>query len=56
MKRVYTIGPERRVYTIEASDPDKRKRRASMVVVYIFSSLIGIAIPLAGEYGALLKP
>ena len=40
-KRVYTIGPERRVYTIEASDPEKekqkkQKRRASMVVVYTF--------------------
>ena len=36
-KRVYTIGPERRVYTIEASDPEKReKRRVSTVVVYTF--------------------
>ena len=25
-KRVYTIGPERRVYTIEASDPEKEKQ------------------------------
>ena len=25
-KRVYTIGPERRVYTIEASDPEKEKK------------------------------
>ena len=24
-KRVYTIGPERRVYTIETSDPEKQK-------------------------------
>ena len=24
-KRLYTIGPERRVYTIEASDPEKEK-------------------------------
>ena len=24
-KRVYTIAPERRVYTIEASDPEKQK-------------------------------
>ena len=32
-KRVCAIGPERRVYTIEASDPEK-KRRDSTVVVY----------------------
>ena len=35
-KRVYTIGPERRVHTIEASDPEKEERRISMVVVYTF--------------------
>ena len=35
-KWVYTIGLERRVYTIEASDPEKEKRRASTVVVYTF--------------------
>ena len=33
-KRVYTVGPERRVFTIEASDPEKEKRRVSTVVVY----------------------
>ena len=26
VKMVYTIGPERRVYTIEASDPEKEKK------------------------------
>ena len=35
-KRAYTIGLERREYTIEASDPDKEKRRVSTVVVYTF--------------------
>ena len=38
-KRVHNIGPERRVYTIEASDPEKEKWRVSTVVVYTFSSL-----------------
>ena len=33
-KRVYTIGPERGVYTIEASDPEKEKWRVSTVGVY----------------------
>ena len=33
-KRVYTMGLERRVYTIEASDPEKEKRRVSTVAVY----------------------
>ena len=33
-KRAYAVGPERRVYTIEASDPEKEKRRVSTVVVY----------------------
>ena len=32
-KRVYTIGPERRVYTIEASD-DEKKRGGSTVLLY----------------------
>ena len=27
-KRVYTTGPERRVYTIDASDPEKEKKEA----------------------------
>ena len=35
-KRVYTIGRERRVYTIEASDTEKEKWRVSTVVVYTF--------------------
>ena len=35
-KRLYTIGPERRVYTIEASDPEKEERRVSTVVVHTF--------------------
>ena len=35
-ERVYTIGSERRVYTIEDSDPEKEKRRVSTVVVYTF--------------------
>ena len=35
-KRVYTIGPQRRVYTIEASDPEKKKRRVSMVEEHTF--------------------
>ena len=33
-KRVYTIGPERRVYTIEPQTRKKKKRRVSTVVVY----------------------
>ena len=32
-KRIYTISPERRVYTIEASNPEKEKRRVSTVVL-----------------------
>ena len=35
-KRVYTIGPERRIYTIEAQSQKKKKRRVSTVVVYTF--------------------
>ena len=35
-KRVYTIGPERRVYTIEPQTRKKKKRRVSTVVVYTF--------------------
>ena len=35
-KRVYTIGPERRVYTIEPQTRKKKKRRVSAVVVYTF--------------------
>ena len=35
-KRVYTIGPERRVYTIEPQTQKKKKRRVSTVVVYTF--------------------
>ena len=35
-KRVYTIGLERRVYTIEPQTRKKKKRRVSMVVVYTF--------------------
>ena len=35
-KRVYTIGLERRVYTIEGSDPENEKRRVFTVVVYTF--------------------
>ena len=31
-KRVYTIGPKRRVYTIEPQTQKKKKRRASTVV------------------------
>ena len=38
-KRVYTIGLERRVYTIEASDVEKEKWTLCTVVVYIYSSL-----------------
>ena len=37
-KGVYTIGPERRVYTIEASDPEKEKRRVSMGWCIVFFS------------------
>ena len=33
-KTVNTTGPEGRVYTIEASDPAKKKRRVSTVVVH----------------------
>ena len=33
-KRVYTIGPERRAYTIEPQTREKKKRRVSTVVVY----------------------
>ena len=36
-ERVYTIGPERRVYTIEPQTRKKKKRRVSTVVVYAFS-------------------
>ena len=35
-QRVYTIGPERMVYTIEPQTPKKKKRRVSTVVVYTF--------------------
>ena len=35
-KRVYTIGPERRVYTVEPQTRKKKKRRVSTVVVYTF--------------------
>ena len=35
-KRVYTIGPERRVYTIEPKTRKKKKRVVSTVVVYTF--------------------
>ena len=35
-KRVYTIGPERRVCTIEPQTRKKKKRRVSTVVVYTF--------------------
>ena len=35
-ERVYTIGPERRVYTIEPQTRKKKKRRVSTVVVYTF--------------------
>ena len=35
-KRVYTISPERRVYTIEPQTQKKKKRRVSTVVVYTF--------------------
>ena len=35
-KRVYTIGPERRVYTTRPQTQKKEKKRASMVVVYTF--------------------
>ena len=35
-KRVYTIGPERRVYTIEPQTRKKKKRVVSTVVVYTF--------------------
>ena len=35
-KRIYTIGPERSVYTIEPQTQKKEKRRVSTVVVYTF--------------------
>ena len=35
-KKVYTIGPERRVYTVEPQTQEKKKRRVSTVVVYTF--------------------
>ena len=35
-KRVYTTGPERRVYTIEPQNRKKKKGRVSTVVVYAF--------------------
>ena len=35
-KRVYIIGPERRVYTIEPQTQKKKKRREPTVVVYTF--------------------
>ena len=35
-KRAYTIGPERRVYTIEPQTRKEKKRRVSTVVVYTF--------------------
>ena len=35
-KRVYTIGPERRVYTKRPQTRKKKKRRVSTVVVYTF--------------------
>ena len=35
-KRGYTIIPERRAHTIEASDPEKEKRKVSTVVVCTF--------------------
>ena len=37
-KKVYTIGPERRVYIIEPQTPKKKKRRVSTMVVYTFFS------------------
>ena len=45
-KRVYTIGPERRVFTIQPETPAKKKRRVSTVVVYVF---IFPAWPLQGR-------
>ena len=35
-ERVYSIGPERRVYTIEPQTRKKKKRRVSTVVVHTF--------------------
>ena len=35
-KRVYTVGPERRIYTIEPQTRKKKKRGVSTVVVYTF--------------------
>ena len=32
--RAYTIGPDKRVYTIEPQTPKKEKKRVSTVVVY----------------------
>ena len=46
-KRVYTIGPERRAYTIEPQTRKKKKRRVSTVVVYTFS------FPVKGIFGNL---
>ena len=36
-KGYYAKGPKRRVFTIEALDPDEEKWRVSAVVVYTFS-------------------
>ena len=35
-KGMYATGPERRLYVMEASKPEKEKRRVSTVVVYTF--------------------
>ena len=43
-KRVYTIGPERSVYTIEPQTPKQKKRRVSMVVVYTFFFSVSVRI------------
>ena len=43
-KRVYTIGPEGRVYTIEPQTQKKKKRRVSTVVVYTFFFLAHVDI------------
>ena len=37
---MYTIGPERRVTTMKASDPDKGNMRVAPVVVYRLCSLL----------------
>ena len=39
-KRVYTIGPERRVYTIEP-DPEKEKKEGRRGGVYFFLPCVG---------------